>query len=282
MGTWRRSAVEVGQAILTLSPDGMSLAFGNANSRMYTVPNAATALIGGEFSSYEAGPNLTTIIRRYHTGAQAAYEHALLPLGALCIYGNPVEVRDLPQQSGMLDFAFAQGGTRVTVSAGEASFSCGAGLVQYVFATTQEAAIGGTAIWTVSPVAVFVAPEARAGEAMELLIHIVGSLQMNPDWAARQGTTTRAVNAIVANTNTAIFTSISDSFWYRRALEDQTFARGSEARRGVRTYFDPALGERHELDNQGYKWINPSGQIVTTTTEDAPAPGFREMRPVTP
>jgi hypothetical protein len=99
---------------------------------------------------------------------------------------------------------------------------------------------------------------------------------------ARPGQTTMTVSNIVANTNTAISKSISDSFWYRRALEDGIFARGSQARRGVGSYYDSVTRQTYELSNSGYKWINASGQIITTTTQNPPAPGFRPLEHVEP
>jgi len=285
-GTWRRSAVEVGHVVMTTSPDSnISLVLGERGARMFTVPNAATAMLGGEGKEYIAGPNLTTIIRNYHTGAQAAADLLWLPIGPVCGFAKPVQVRDLPQQSAILNYAFGHDGPIVTMSAGDASFSCnfgGKAGAAYVFATTQKVDFGGTALWNVPVLAEFIATEDQAGNAMELLNHLVGSVKMNPDWIRKQGQTTMRANTIVTNTNSAISTSIGDSFWYRRALQDQTFARGSQARRGVMEYYDPVLRENHESSNQGYKWINPAGLVVTTTTYDPPGPGFRELKPVAP
>ncbi len=294
VGTWRRSAVEFGHAVTTTSPDGtIALFMGDPNSRMYSTPNAATNFAGlPEGREYNPAPTLFTIIRPYMTGAQVAVATDLgrQRIALHCQNPQSTQVRDLPRQSGTLDFVFGQGGVAFSVAAGEASFSCrmdgrlGAG---YIFAATQKSItgilppnMGENAMWRVDPVAGFACTEARAGEASELLIHLVGSIEMDPNWVAAQHLTTMAVSNIVTNTTAAIFKSISESFWYRRALLDRTFAQGSEARRGVRVYHDPVLGENHELDNRGYKWIDPSGRILTTTTDTPPAPGFRALQPV--
>src|SRR5262245_18323967 len=101
--------------------------------------------------------------------------------------------------------------------------------------------------WWLDLWAGFVAREERAGEATEVLTHIVNSVSLDPSWIAAQGKATMAVSRIVSASNMAITQSFRDAHWYRQAMLDPIFAAGSQARRGVATYDDPDLGIRREL-----------------------------------
>jgi hypothetical protein len=284
----RHGPVDIVYLATARSPDGtITLFLNDPDVPVFSLPNDLLAFGGfREGMQYSPGFGLVTIVGRYLTGDQFAVEWGRRRLARECQNVEVTQVRPLPEESTMLDFGFYTGGPQVSILAGDASFSCtarGAKQVGYLFAaTTQVMMPGGYGIWTVGPVTGFVAPEARAGEAAELLIHLATSLRIDDDWAQRQGMTTMAVSRVVANANAAISKSISESFWYRRALEDKIFARDSQARRGVETYYDPVLREYHELDRGGYKWINAAGQIVTTTTADSPGPRFRRLEPAPP
>jgi hypothetical protein len=279
----RHGPVDIVYLASARSPDGaITLFLNDAEIPVFSLPNGYLDFGGfREGMQYSPGFGLVTIVGRYLTGDQFAAEWGRRRLGRECQNVDTTQVRPLPEESTMLDFGFATGGPQVSILAGDASFSCtarGGKQVGYLFAaTTQVMMPGGYGIWTVGPVAGFVAPDARAGEAAELLIHLATSLRIDEAWAQQQGMATMAVSRVVANTNTAVSKSISESFWYKRALEDKIFARDSQARRGVETYYDPVLRQYHELDRGGYKWINPAGLIVTTTTADSPGPAFRRL-----
>jgi hypothetical protein len=124
------------------SPDGAIIAFlGDANIPVFTVPNRLTEMGGlGEGSRYDL-PGMSTIMRRYQTGAQIAVEWGSQRVGHDCQNPKTTQARDLPQESGMIDFAYSQGGPMLTLLAGEASFECsrhGAPGAAFIFAATQK------------------------------------------------------------------------------------------------------------------------------------------------
>ena len=59
---------------------------------------------------------------------------------------------------------------------------------------------------------------------------------------------------------------------------DAGFARDSQARRGVATYYDSELGIRRELHDRGYKWIDQAGSITSTEIHEAPCANCRELK----
>ena len=280
--TLQVSPAEAGPLANAIAPDTSIILFlGGPNVRGYLEPNPGT-----RFGNLQEGGQLNGMpIQRFETGAQFASGYGALGVRANCKDPKVVQNRDLPLQSRMLDFGYQQGGMLFVSSAGEASFTCdmfgqpGAG---YIFAATQRGVIEGLGAWSIPTYIGFAALEPKAGEAAELLIHFANSLRMNPDWVAARQHGITDINRIQAQTNDAVASAISSGFWYRRALMDKTFAEGSLARRGLTVYRDPALQQNHELPTGGYKWIDPSGTIATTATEDAPGPGYRELQPLRP
>jgi hypothetical protein len=280
--TLQVSPAEAGPLATAIAPDTSIMLFlGGPNVRGYLEPNAGT-----RFGNLQEGSQLNGMaIQRFQTGAQYATGYGTLGVQASCKNLEVVQNRDLPQQSRMLDYGYAQGGMFLQSSAGDASFTCslfgqpGAG---YIFAATQRGVIEGLGVWSIPTYVGYAALASKAGEASELLMHFANSLRMNPDWVAARQHGITDIARIQAQTNDAVASAISDGFWYRRALMDKTFAQGSLARRGLAVYRDPALQENHELSSGGYKWIDPSGTIVTTPTEDAPGPGYRELQAMRP
>ena len=88
------------------------------------------------------------------------------------------------------------------------------------------------------------------------------------------------VSRIASAASMAITQSISEAYWYQQAMQDPIFARGSQARRGVATYFDPEFGIRRDLHDRGYKWIDPAGNVISTELREAPCPYCRELKRV--
>ena len=88
------------------------------------------------------------------------------------------------------------------------------------------------------------------------------------------------VSRIASAANMAITQSISDAYWYQQAMQDPVFARSSQARRGVATFYDPELGIRRDLHDRGYKWIDHAGNIISTETHEAPCSYCRELKRV--
>ncbi len=291
VGLRRRSALDPRVVINVRSPDGaISLFVGDHNIPYFTVPNELLALGGlREGMSYQPGPGVVNRIARYRTGREFALAGGAERIARECQEVKTTETRDLPAASKILDFGYAQGGVMVLGEAGEASFSCslrGMPAAGYAFALTQKFSMpsvyGENAMWRVEWWTGFVAAGARAAEASEVLTRIVNSLRMDPDWIARQGVTTMQVSRIVSSANRAITQSINGAYWYRQAMQDAAFARGSQARRGVATYYDAELDIRRELPDRGYQWIDRQSNILSTETHEPPCSDCRELKRVPP
>src|SRR5262249_11195710 len=263
----------------------ISFFYGDHRFPVFTAPSESLASGGfQEGMLYVPAPGLRILVAKYQTGAELALKWGGEWVGRDCHDLRTMQVRALPEADRILDFGSTLAGVGLSNESGEASFSCSlrsAPAAAYVFATTQQASTAltfGHERWWLDLWTGFIARKDRAGEATEILTHIVNSLSMDPDWITSQGQATTAVSRIVAAANMAITQSISDAYWYREAMLDDSFARGSQARRGVATFNDPESGIRRELHDRGYKWIDHAGNIISTEIQQAPCPDCRELK----
>jgi hypothetical protein len=289
VGLVRRNGIDPRAVITMRSADrAISLFYGDNRIPVFTAPSEL--LTSGGFQEgmlFVPAPGMRTLVAKYQTGAEFALKWGSERVGRECEDLKSAEARALPEADRILDFAYTLRGVRLSNESGEASFSCslrGVPAAAYVLATTQQPAVsfmqGQNARWWLDLWTGFVAAEHRAGEATEVLTHIVNSMVLDPGWIATQGQTALVVGRIASAANMAITQSISDAYWYRQAMQDAVFARGSQARRGVVTYYDPELGIRRDLHVRGYKWIDHAGNIMSTETHEAPCPNCRELKRV--
>jgi hypothetical protein len=289
VGVVRRNGIDPRPVITMRSADrAISIFYGDHRIPVFTAPSELLASGGfQEGMLYVPAPGMRTLVAKYQTGAEFALKWGSERLGRECQDLKSAEVRALPEADRILDFGYTLRGVRLSNEAGEASFSCslrGVPAAAYVFATTQQPAVsfmdGQNARWWLDLWTGFVAAKGRAGEATEVLTYIVNSLVLDPGWVATQGQNTMVVSRIASAANMAITQSMSDAYWYQQAMQDPDFARGSQARRGVATFYDPELGIRRDLHDRGYKWIDHAGNIISTETHEAPCSYCRELKRV--
>ncbi|HZW05315.1 MAG TPA: hypothetical protein VFF58_00265 [Candidatus Nitrosotalea sp.] len=296
-GTTRTSPIDPHQVLRATSPDGrMHLFFGDPNLIPREVPNRLLAFAGireGQMTRGDVGPIL---IARYQTGEQFArtYISHMCPAAQVLSSGMvPDATRELAvtvQQYARVQGAPAQSWV------GEATFRCGA-QTGYVRASTVLAGPPTAAqVWAVLEVSGFmVADPSQAAFARYILNTIIGSVQMNPQWEARQAQTTRDVSGAVTRAQQQMAASIAQhgreqasrdqidvmSGWEKRSKAfDATMARDSEVRRGTTTATDDYTGTSRTVSNDyNYYWTRPDNSIVGTMTDTPPdySSGWRMM-----
>ena len=224
-------------------------------------------------------------VQHYRAGEAFAAEWGTRRIGQLCQGNVPSSVRPLPEASSSMDLAYAAGGTRSFIKAGEASFTCTRGgqpAIGYVFAATElvQSGVPANAVWQVKALAGFVAAFALDGNAADALAHAVVSFRIDPDWLRRSNQATAAISQIVADADKAMSDSIARRFANATRTRDEDFQRGIRAVRGVQKYYDPESGRTFELDNvAAHYWTGP-GHVVPVPTVDSnpPFPGAHELR----
>lgn len=285
-GSRRMSAVEIRTGVTMRAPDGsMELFFGDVDVPIFATPNPMLAMGGfREGMTYSPGYGQNFIVAAYQPGEAFAARWGQDRIARVCPGAAAAGVRALPQATQALDMAYAQGGVRTSIAAGEARFDCnwsdgpGKG---YVFAATEHVeSAGGAGLWDVKALAGFAARAERADDAAALLSHVAASFRIDPSWAAQQSGLTANVSHIVADTNAAVSQSIASSYALKTEVQDRT-ARNfdQQAIRGTATFRDPVEGER-ELPNAAHQWRLPNGQTVGTETAEPPAPGATELERV--
>lgn len=302
-GSRRISTVEIRTGVDIDSPDGaIQIFYGDASIPIYTLPSPMLSRAGlGIGKVYSPGFGQQFVIMPYHNGESFAAQWGEKRIARSCSSVQRTAVQPRPDASQGIDHAFAAGGIRTSIQAGEATFSCsfsGAPAVGYVFAATELARSQMGSLWDVKSLVGFVANQARAAEANAILGHIVASFAIDSAWAARQQQTAAQTGAVVAQTNQVVSNAIAQNGKTLAATSDM-IVNGGNARananynaiqrydenavRGTSTYTNPSTGTSKVLDNSyTHQYINNSGQTMGTNSENAPGAGWTELQRVDP
>ncbi len=286
-GLFRFAPVDVRAAWQTVSPDGqIRISGGDAELPVFTEPNQILAMGGfHEGAWYSPGYGVRMLVRRYTPGAAFAREYVTSRVARDCPGLTSRETRDRPDAVAAINGVYAQYRTGISLylTAGETAFTCGQpgrSMAGYYFAGTQRTQVAGTpgGAWNVEYLFGFLAPEAQASLAHGVLDHILGSVQLNPQWVAMQQNITANTSQIVSRTQTEISKSISSSYWSRQQTLDEISRRRSNATLGVLDVVDPLTGRELKVENDSnYYWMDPRGTIVGTQTDTRPNLDFRQL-----
>lgn len=273
-GLVRKSTVDIRGFLRLTSPDGRLHVFsGDPEIGTFVPPNPMLAMTGfPEGSVYSPGYGNFMVVRRYIPGLQFAQEYAqrlAQSLGATALQVK--DARERPDLSGR-----QQGVAQEAWSAGEVAFACqyrgeSAG---YVLAITKLTTIYETALWQVPLLAGFLGPRDQAGTATAIIQHLFETLQVNPQWYARQQMTTAQTSAIVAETHEHVSRIINESYWRRQRAQDRISERFADYIRGRVRLCDPETGEELEgrAGNNYYWRIRGTDTIVGNDSGTPPPP----------
>lgn len=297
-GTTRNSAIDPRQSLRATSPDGhIRLFIGDPDLVPREVPNRLLAYAGVREGQTMQGPwGGPVLIARYQTGEQFARGYVSRLCAASQITSSNV-VQDATREltAKAVEYGRAQGAP-AQAWVGEVAFRCGA-QTGYVRASTVIAGSpAGAQVWAVLELSGFmVADPSQVAFARYILNNIIGSVQMNPEWEARQAQATKDVTGAVTRAQQQMAASIAQhareqashdqidvmSGWEARNKRmDATMRRGDEVRRGVITANDDYLGVSHTVTNDyNYYWTRPDGSIAGTNTDTPPdySNGWRMM-----
>lgn len=284
-GTVRRNALQFRSWVNATSPDGATIvAINDPNEWSYVIPTPMLAMAGfGAGSVYGGGAGTLYTVAPYLNGQQFAVAWTQRKLSTLCASIKLRSSGARPELTARINSyaaAFA-----IRHDAGEASFTCVKGSLQqtaYVLADVVSISGAEGAIWYAETIVGFLSPSPVAGVAAGLLSHMVKSVRINPQWAARQSNMNLQVSQIAAQTDAAISDTIMRGWERRGAIIDQVMEQGSRARLGIDVYSDPATGNQYTVSNDhNFYWVNPSGTVVGTETDTAPN-GFSRLSRVPP
>ncbi len=284
-GLFRFASVDTRTAWQLSSPDGqVRITGGDAEVPPFTVLTPTLATSGFyEGSWYSPGYGLNMMVRRYLPGVVFAREYVQRKAPRDCAELTFTETRERPDAVQALNALYAQSAGYVvsTLTAGEVAFTCRQNnqpMSGYYFAGTKLNQSPGVAQWYLEYLFGFLAAAPRVAEAQSVLHHVIGSIQINPQWAATQQGIAANTSRIVSRTQQEISKTISDTYWNRQGVMDELSRRRSNATLGVEDVLDPASGRQIKIESgSDYYWIDHRGAIVGTQTDTRPNLDFRQL-----
>jgi len=303
-GTQRKSAIEIPMGVVATSPDSaITIIYSDPGIPIFSVPSRMTAFGGLRLGMpYDLGQGVHTIIMPYMDGRTFAAEWGKRRVSTLCASTRLMASRGRPDSSHAIDAAYAQGGLRVSVNAGEASFACnlaGKEAGGYAFAATELVQSPMGAIWDVKYNIACIAPASHAAEAYAILAHMAASFAIDRAWMARERELGAQFDRIVAETNAAVSQRIIDNGRAAEQISDMII-KGGQARseetfnanekydafavRGTSDYVTESGRVYPSVDNShAHVYVNnTTGAVMPTDSENSPGYGWTEAKQVPP
>jgi hypothetical protein len=279
-GLNRVAAVDLRPAVRAVAPNGsITLFFGDPQLPTFVAPNQMMASMGfSEGSSYSPGYGVMMQVRRYMPGEQLAewWVRNRFP-GA---HTNAAHrLADASARMSQAWAAFQSSGMLARVDVGEVAFTA-QGQRGGVVAGTLYMQTSGMVTWRAEHLAGYLASPDQEAVARQLVERMVGSYRLSPQWVAMQHGLTANVSDIVAATSDALSESLRESWARRQAAQDRIAQQRSNAMLGVEQWRDPVTGDGLEVEaGWEHYWIDPSGQVVGTRTDEPPGRFFRPLEP---
>jgi|GEM_PF-615050 len=259
----------------TISPDGLVAAFiGDGQIPGYTMPNGQLTTLGFGPGRWYNG----SLVAQYIPARKFAEKYAIKYLKPHATDIQVVEAYDHP------DVARAVNGT-VGASKSEAvsikitANKGGMPLVGYYLCCTKATVGYGTGMWWVTKIAGIVCPATMDRAGLGLILHMLQSFQIDPQWGSESiktaGQVSRNYTAASQQLSNSIMNrywsqqaaneSIHNAYWNRQASQDRAANRYSDAFRGVENVQDPNTGTRYQVQYGPDKhWIDNLGNYQTT------------------
>jgi hypothetical protein len=266
------------------SRDGsITLSSGDAELPGFVLPSPQFVAMFPEGSWYSPGAGIQWLVRRFTPALPFGEEYLRLRLPAVCSGFDVKERRERPDLAQEMDreaTGFRQYG-QVTNSAAHIAFTCeenGQPRDGFLLVSTQLIQSGVLRLWYAKDLLGYLAPPASIAEAQAVLSHTYKSVQINPQWVARQQQTTMQVSQIAAQTQQHISDSIASSYWNKVNSNDETSRKRENGILGVVDVVDPVTGEQKRIENSSnYYWIDNRGVIAGTNTDSVPGLDFRRL-----
>jgi hypothetical protein len=277
-GAFRFGPLDPRAMVEMVSPDGkMRLRLGDSGVPPYAVPDQSMFRSGlREGSLYSPKGVAQEVVANYRPGWVFADLYGQARFAPFC------RTLDLKQMQQLAPVHASAGPQQLT--AGEAIYRCdsasGAGpMTAYVFAETQLTRIQTSAVWQVTWLYSFLAPEAQAATALQLMLHVMGTFQIDPQWESYQ----LRLNGQAGDSAYRVFQQTmaqeQEHFQRQEAQSQQQVEAFSRALRGVTLTSDPVDHEQREVwtgPNANY-FINPAGTVVNAAA--SPGSEFHKLNP---
>lgn len=269
------------------SPDGkIAVRIGDVGVPSYALPNQNHPREG---EVYDLGAQAQLIVAHYRTGPEFAVLYSQARFHDLCRNPQPdatdagFAVHDNVPLDGISN-----------TSAGQIAWRCEtADGPRVVFAYTRTIEANG--IWQAPAILSFMAPPEEAAVARDVVLEMVRSFHLNPDWIERQKQMDaeglqyqrmRQQGRIQAlqqqvrqfEAQMQAMQNQVNAFERHQAAQAGQVEQFTNALNGITPTNDPLTGEQRDVwtGTKANYWVNGLGQVVNAT--DAPAPGWRPLQ----
>ena len=276
-GLYRKGVLDPRIMVDVTSPDGrITYRIGDAGIPPYTIPTAMGMQLGfREGAPYNPGGRVQGMIARYRNGPQFANLYAQTHYSKLC---RNVAVKSMRPASPIMRVGMTSD------NAGEVVFSCEAGgpMAGYVYAQSSLSGSMRDGLWGIPVIFSFLAPQAQAKQALELMLHSVASYHENPQW-------TQSQLAMIRQANGQIQQEAQGNLDTARRQRQRTDTQLKLAEdfddviNGVTLTHDPDHGQTREVVTSAnpYYWANPNDSVVSTRTDNQPGPNYHRVQTTT-
>lgn len=286
-GLTRYGALDVRPWVKATSPDQLITAFiGDGKISPCTMPTATLSALGFHVGSKSNG----TLIQPYIPARQFAEKYAKMNLGSFLSNLQVVEEQNHPEIA-----AAVNGTTGATKS--EAATIKLTGMygqipaVAYYLAVTKATVAYGTGMWWVTKVAGSVGPAARDAETLGVILHMLGSFEVDQAWASNSLRNTVAVSQHYRRVSQQVSQSITNrywsqqahndkmnqAYWNRQASQDRAANNFSNYIRGVENVQDPDTGAKYQVQYGPQGHYVDSGSNYIYSGDNAPGPEWRQL-----
>lgn len=271
------------------SPDGQIYVFsGDHNGPIFKTPTQMELQMGMR----EGSMNGAAILARYHPATDVIADYVPRRFGQQCGQVQMGAIRDQPEISGPVNQQFGNnnGGFYQHADVALGEFRCGqsVGMIQlatYISGQGSQMGTEGFGIWMISGVAGFIAPAERANEAGQIVIRLLSSRQVNPQWARGNQQMVAQIQAIshdAANQMSAQIASRyspSSGSGSSGSSSDDLSRRWQNNTMDQTDVIDPTTGERYKVESgSNYYWINQAGTAIAgTNAPSQPSVDFSAM-----
>jgi hypothetical protein len=282
-GIKRLSTVDIRSGVEAISPDNtIDLFYGDPTVGVFTPPSPLLTAGGlRQGMTYSPGYGNNFLIEPYLNGEAFSAQWGQSRVAKDCTNVARTSARARPDANQAMDMAYAQGGVRTSLLAGESSFTCtlrGAPGTGYVFAATE----------LVQTQVSFVSVAPRGATAYALLGHMVASFAVNPAWQIAQNQTAAQTSRIVAQQNAFIANAIAQNGRTQQSTSDLIVqggaARSKATTNAIENYDQKAVRDSGTFVNrdtnttfynvdttQAYHYVDNSGAIHNSNSATAPA-----------
>lgn len=272
-GTYRFGVLDPRIMVDMVSPDGqVDIRLGDYRVPPFAPLTPTLQSLGfAEGRRYNPRNVAQEVIANYRPGWAFADVYGQARFASAC---SPLRLKSMEREAPL-----HQSGRNQMTTAGQVVYRCESSTgvkVAYVFAETQYTQMQGSGAWIVTWLCSFIAPQERAAQTLNAMLHVLSTLAVNPQWEYRQLQMNGGAAQGAMSDFQRSMSSIQQDYQRRTLASQSQFDEMDRALRGVDLTRDPVDGKEREVVSTGTThWINGMSDIMDSPT--APGGNVRKL-----